>query len=253
MSLREETHLKIYKKYTAISKLLAEVCDIAVSVDENLDSKDLLKKFDLTLQAILFMQCKSNKTLYPKEKLFIEKLSEGNDIILAVRQRFADDCAIDAESISWDNVFDRDLAIVEKIEQEIRKVTKACVKDIVAYVAIAEYLAKKNFFTKFSEETVDFLWYFAELENGAEDNEVKQGIVAYCQLVADNYINVKNNVEEIFADSKKIEKDVLAQLRKEYKASRKSKRTEFIERHVKSVKRRLAGHFRKDKEDNGED
>ncbi|MDE6361524.1 MAG: hypothetical protein K2L53_00945 [Clostridia bacterium] len=243
-----DTEEKLDKKYAKLTKFLAQTCDVAKGVDSELNTQEYLLNFDLLLQSLLFNQSKSNNAIFPKEHEFIKKVAEKTDLLEIAKAELikdGEDVAID--NVEWDNIFDCPKDVFAKIDGKIKSLTKEYTKNMVAYVALAEYLDGKNYFFKLNDDTVDLLYYYAKLENGADENEVQQGILGYVKFVANYYVEVMSNMEEFFAD-KNIKKELLGSLRKEYRENKRSNR--FLERHLKKIKERLAGHYKKDKDNN---
>ena len=241
-----DTEEKLNKKYAKLTKFLTEICEVAKGVDGELSTQEYLLNFDLLLQSLLLHQSKSNDAIFPKEQDFINRLAEKADLLKIAKTRLVkkgEEQAID--KAEWNNIFDCPKEVFAKIDGEIQSLTQEYTKNMVAYVALAEYLDGKNYFFKLNDETVDLLYYYAKLENGADEGEVQQGIMGYVKFVANYYVEVMSNMEEFFAD-KNIKKELLGSLRKEYKENKRSNR--FLERHFKKIKERLAGHFKKDKE-----
>ncbi|MDE6275932.1 MAG: hypothetical protein K2M75_05270 [Clostridia bacterium] len=239
-----DTAEKLYKKYVKITKSLVEICDIAKGIDGELSVQEYLVNFDLLLQSLLFYQCKCNRAIYPKELDFISELTEDDDILERVNAELEKHShAID--DVKWDNLFDCDKDTFALIDGEIQTLAKEYTKQLVAYVALAECLDGKSHFDKLNDDIVDLLYYFAKLENGADENEVEQGIIGYVKFVANYYVEVVRNMESIFAD-KNIKKELLTSLRKEYREAKRANR--FLERHLKAIKERLAGLLKKDKD-----
>ena len=240
-----DTEEKLYKKYAKLTKFLSEICEVAKGVDTELNAQEYLRNFNLLLQSLLFHQCKSNGAIFPKEQKFIGMLADKADLLEIAKIQLAKDGEGQAiDDVDWTNVFDRKDAFA-KIDGKIQSLTNEYTKNMAAYVAPAEYLDGKSYFFKLNDDTVDLLYYFAKLENGADENEVQQGIMGYIKFVANYYVELMSNMEEFFAD-KNIKKEVLVSIRKEYKENKRSNR--FLERHLKAIKERLAGLFRKDKE-----
>lgn len=244
--MRREVSIKLFKKYTKTTKHLVEICDVAKGVDSELSTQSYLSDFDKILQSVLFFQSKSNKAIYPKEINFIDDLTEHGDVLQLAKQALAGD-GVNTDGIDWHNVFCCDKDILDKLSDKIQELTKSNTKNLVAYVALAECLDGKNHFAKLSEEMVDLIYYFAKLENGIDDNEVRHGIMAYCHLVVDYYVEVTSNIEEFFQD-KQIKKDLLSSLRKEYRYIKRGRHIEFIDKHIQAVKDRISSIFNKDDE-----
>ena len=243
---RKDVDLKLLKKYTKLTKHLVEICDVAKGIDGGLSTQKYIADFDMILQSVLFFQSKSNKAIYPKEKQFIDDLTGEGDVLQLAKQQLKEQ-GYAVDDINWQNVFECDSASFDKIENKVKELSKDFTQNLVAYVALAECLDGKSHFAKISDEIVDILYYFAKLENGIDDNEVKHGILAYCQLVVDYYVDVVGNMEEFFAN-KQVKKELLISLRKEYKYSKRAKRGEFIEKHIQAIKARIASRFKKDNE-----
>lgn len=235
---------KLYKKYVKTTKLLAEVCDVAKGIDGELNVQDYLVNFDLLLQALLFYQSKSNRAIYPKESDFICKIAKDNDLLATVKTQLEQEAQA-IYGVTWNNVFDCDEVTFAKFDDKIQTLAKEYTKKSVAYVALAERLDGKNYFAKLNDDIVDLLYYYAKSENGADEKEVEQGIMGYVKFVADYYVEVVSNMESFFAD-KNIKKELLVSLRKEYKENKRA--NGFSERHLKAIKERLAGLFKKDKD-----
>ncbi|MDE6604843.1 MAG: hypothetical protein K2K85_02335 [Clostridia bacterium] len=246
VAMSADTEEKLDKKYAKLTKFLAEICDVAKGVDGELSTQEYLLNFDLLLQSLLLHQSKSNQAIYPKEQDFIDKVADKADILkIAKTQLLKDGEGQAVDKVEWDNIFDCPKEVFAKVDAKIQELTKEYTKNMVAYVALAEYLNGKNYFFKLNDETVDLLYYYAKLENGADENEVQQGIMGYIKFVANYYVEVMSNMEEFFAN-KNIKKELLGSLRKEYRENKRS--NGFLERHLKKIKERLAGLFKKDKE-----
>lgn len=244
--MRKDIDVKLLKRYTKLTKHLVEICEVAKGIDSGLSTQEYIADFDMILQSVLFFQSKSNKAIYPKEKQFIDDLTEEGDILELAKHRLKEQ-GNEISDVNWQNIFECDSAVFEKIEGKIKELTKDYTRNLVAYVALAECLDGKSHFAKISDEIVDILYYFARLENGIDDNEVKHGILAYCQFAVDYYVDVVGNMEEFFAD-KQVKRELLISLRKEYKYSKRARRGEFIEKHIQSIKDRIAMRFKKDDE-----
>ena len=236
-----DTSAKLFKKYVKTTKLLVEICDVAKGVDAELSAQEYLANFDLLLQTLLYLQSKSNRAIYPKEYDFLCELAEEDSGLLAIVKSQLEDESLSLDGVEWNNIFDCDKETFAKIDDTIQRLAKEYTKKLVAYVALAECLDGKSHFAKLNDSMVDILYYFAKLENGADENEVQQGIMAYVNFVANYYVEVISNMEVIFAD-KNIKKDLLVSLRKEYKESKRSNR--FLERQLKAIKEKLAGLFK---------
>lgn len=244
--MRREISIKMFKKYTKTTKHLVEICDVAKGIDSELSTQKYLSDFDKILQSVLFFQSKYNSAIYPKEIDFIDALTANGDILQLAKQDLAG-TGLNTDGIDWHNVFDCDRDMLDRLSDKIQELTNRYTKNLVAYVALAECLDGKNHFARLSEEMVDLIYYFAKLENGIDDNEVRHGIMAYCQLVADYYVDVTSNIEEFFQD-KQIKKDLLSSLRKEYRDIKKGRYIEFIDKHIQSVKDRISSIFNKNDE-----
>ncbi|MDE6474551.1 MAG: hypothetical protein K2L70_05580 [Clostridia bacterium] len=243
-----DTKEKLNKKYAKLIKFLAQICDVARGVDSELNADEYLLNFDMLLQSLLFHQSKSNKAIYPKEQDFIDQVAQKADILNIAKTQLVNDGESQAiEQAEWNNIFDCPKEVFEKIDGKIQELTKDYTRRMVTYVALAEYLDGKNYFFKLNDETVDLLYYYAKLENGADENEVQQGILGYVKFVANYYVGVMSNMEEFFAD-KNIKTELLGSLRKEYKENKRSNR--FLERHLKKIKERLSSHYKRDKDNN---
>ena len=240
------TKEKLNKKYAKLTKFLAQICDVARGVDGELSTQEYLLNFDMLLQSLLFHQSKSNNAIYPKEREFIDQLAQKVDLLKIAIDQLQNAGELQAiDKVEWGNIFECPKEVFEKIDGKIQELTKNYTEYMVAYVSLAEYLDGKNYFFKLNDDTVDLLYYYAKLENGADENEVQQGIMGYIKFVANYYVEVMSNMEEFFAD-KNIKKELLVSLRKEYKENKRSNR--FLERHLKKAKERLSSHFKKDKD-----
>lgn len=241
---QEKVWLKLYKRYTTITKYLVEICDIARGAMPTLSTQNCLRDFDRILQAILFYQSKLNKTLYPKEVEFLSGLAGEADILLLVKKKLASE-GVDVSDISWQNVYNLEPQLFERIENVIKEFTDEYTKDLSVNIALAEYISGKNYYDKISDTMIDLLCQFSRLESGIDDMEIQQGILAYCELVAESYIATKENMDEVFAGNEKIEADILNALRAEFKENKKKDILMIVEGKLKDIKQKIQDFFSK--------
>lgn len=241
---KEKVWLKLYKRYSVITKYLVEICDIARNVDPNLSTQNCLREFDRILQAILFFQSKVNHNLYPKEIQFLNGVAGDADILELVNKKLYSSGMTVVKKITWDNVFSLDDDMLSKVEETIKEFCKEYTRNTAAYMAIAEYISGKNFYDKVSDNIVELLCAFASLEKGMYDAEIQQGILAYCELVAESYIEIKGNTEEIFANNKVIQKELIDKLRQEFKKSKKTEALQFIEGKLQVIRQKIIDFFK---------
>lgn len=241
---KEKVWLKLYKRYSVITKYLVEICDIARNVDPNLSTQNCLRQFDRILQAILFFQSKVNHNLYPKEIQFLSGVAGEADILELVNKKLYSSGYTIVEKITWDNVFLLDEDMFAKVEECIKDFCREYTRDTAAYMAIAEYISGKNFYDKVSDNIVELLCAFASLEKGTYDAEIQQGILAYCELVAESYIEIKGNTEQIFANNQVIQKELIDKQREQFKKSKKSEIMQFIEGRLQVIRQKIVDFFK---------
>lgn len=241
---QEKTWYKLYKRYATISKYIVEICDISRNVDTNLSTHNSLREFDRILQAILFFQSKLNHNLYPKEISFLSGVAGDADILALVSKKLYSSGVTIVEEITWDNLYKIDESLFEKVDECIKDITREYTKNLAVNIALAEYISGKNFYDKISDNIVELLCAFANLENGMYDTEIQQGILAYCELVTESYIDIKGNLEEIFRDNKNIQKELLDKFRSEYKKTKRSEILQTIEGKLKGIKQKIADFFK---------
>lgn len=241
---QEKTWYKLYKKYATISKYIVEICDISRNVDTNLSTHNSLREFDRILQAILFFQSKLNHNLYPKEIQFLSGVAGEADILALVSKKLYSSGVTIVEEITWENLYKIDESLFEKVDECIKEITREYTKNLAVNIALAEYISGKNFYDKISDNIVELLCAFANLENGMYDTEIQQGILAYCELVTESYIDVKGNLEEIFRDNKNIQEELLDKFRAEYKKTKRSEILQAIEGKLKGIRQKIADFFK---------
>lgn len=241
---QEKTWYKLYKRYATISKYIVEICDVSRNVDTGLSTHNCLREFDRILQAILFCQSKINHNLYPKEIQFLSGVAGEADILNLVSKKLYSSGVTLVEPITWDNLYSIDSSLFEKVDECINGIIKEYTKNLAINIALAEYISGKNYYDRISDNIVELLCAFAGLESGMYDADIQQGILAYCELVTESYIEVKSNLEEVFVSNKNIQKELLDKFKSEYKKSKRSELLHTIEGKLKEIKQKIADFFK---------